>query len=98
MQADRGYPTQINAWGPSRSVYGKIVRVAGPWRTSGDWWRADRWARDEWDVAVVKRRKGEGGRGKGSEMGGQSDLAAQILYRIYRELRSGFWFVEGIYD
>src|SRR5258706_12044132 len=33
VQADRGYPTQINAWGTSRSVYGKIVRVAGPWRT-----------------------------------------------------------------
>ena len=79
VQADRGLPTQINAWGPSRSVYGKIVRAAGPWRTSGDWWRADGWARDEWDVAVVSP-------------------PWQILYRIYRELRSGVWFVEGVYD
>ena len=88
VQADRGYPTQINAWGTSRSVYGKIVRVAGPWRTSGDWWRTDRWARDEWDVSVESR----------SERGGHTDLPLQILYRIYRELRSGTWFVEGVYD
>ena len=87
VQADRGYPTQINAWGTSRSVYGKIVRVAGPWRTSGDWWLADRWARDEWDVAVESR----------SEKSGAS-LPLQTLYRIYRELRSGVWFVEGVYD
>jgi len=79
VQADRGLPTQINAWGPSRSVYGKIVHVAGPWRTSGDWWRADGWARDEWDVAVVSP-------------------PWQILYRIYRESRSGVWYVEGVYD
>ena len=83
VQADRGYPTQINAWSSSRSVYGKIMRVAGPWRTSGDWWRADRWARDEWDVAVAGRA-------------GASP--APVLCRIYRELRSGGWFVEGVYD
>jgi hypothetical protein len=29
-----------------------------------------------------------------SNQGGPS----QTLYRIYRELRSGTWFVEGIYD
>ncbi|HXI39220.1 MAG TPA: hypothetical protein VNH83_04545 [Bryobacteraceae bacterium] len=32
-------------------IRGKIVRQAGPWRTSGDWWTAA-WARDEWDVAL----------------------------------------------
>jgi protein ImuB len=30
----------------------RIVRCAGPWRASGDWWDADRWSREEWDVAV----------------------------------------------
>jgi protein ImuB len=30
---------------------GAVVACAGPWRTSGDWW-ADRWDRDEWDVAL----------------------------------------------
>ena len=36
----------------SDAVQGKIVRSSGPWRASGDWWCADVWARDEWDVAV----------------------------------------------
>ena len=26
-------------------------QAAGPWRTSGGWWDAERWNRDEWDVA-----------------------------------------------
>ena len=26
--------------------------LAGPWRTSGDWWTADPWQRDEWDIAL----------------------------------------------
>jgi protein ImuB len=35
-----------------RGMNGGGVRVcAGPWRTSGDWWR-DGWDRDEWDVTL----------------------------------------------
>ena len=79
VQADQGWPTQVSAWGKQRSVYGKVVKLAGPWRTTGDWWRDDRWARDEWDVTL--------------ERGGQ-----QTLYRIYRELKTESWFVEGNYD
>jgi len=81
VQVDRGLPAQISAWGKQRSVYGKVVDVAGPWRTTGDWWRDDRWARDEWDVAVVPNKRDE-----------------QVLYRIYRELNTDTWFVEGAYD
>jgi len=91
VQADRGYPTQISAWGGNRSVYGKVARLSGPWRTTGDWWRNDRWARDEWDVAVESRTGS-------SNLGGHTGPALQVLYRIYRELRNGSWFVEGIYD
>ena len=80
VQADQGWPTQISAWGKQRSVYGKVVNLAGPWRTTGDWWREDRWARDEWDVGVESNNK------------------TTALYRIYRELDSKNWFVEGNYD
>ena len=81
VQVDRGLPAQISAWGKQRSVYGKVVEVAGPWRTTGDWWRDDRWARDEWDVAIVPNKQVD-----------------QVLYRIYRELKTDIWFVEGAYD
>lgn len=30
----------------------RVVRCAGPWRTSGEWWDTDRWSREEWDVAL----------------------------------------------
>jgi protein ImuB len=90
VEANRGYPTQINAWGSNRSVHGKVVRLSGPWRTTGDWWREDRWARDEWDVTVEKRAEFSPGKSTASPL--------QVIYRIYRELRTGLWFVEGMYD
>lgn len=88
VDASRGYPQQISAWGPNRSVYGRVVRLAGPWRKTGDWWRNDSWGRDEWDIAIEQ---------SGAAVSGQVKVA-QVLYRIYRELRSGAWFVEGSYD
>jgi protein ImuB len=86
VQTTQGSPTEISAWGSNRSVHGKVVQVAGPWRTTGDWWRLDRWARDEWDVAIENRSVIT------------SRRTSQALYRIYRELRDGTWFVEGVYD
>jgi protein ImuB len=50
----KGQPARIDMRAKnSRRLSGQIVRAAGPWRGSGDWWRADVWARDEWDVAVI---------------------------------------------
>lgn len=33
-------------------IHGEILWTAGPWRSSGDWWEQNGWARDEWDIAV----------------------------------------------
>jgi protein ImuB len=89
VQEERGCPREISAWDKNRSVYGKVVGAAGPWRTTGEWWRTDAWERDEWDVAI-EPRSGAGGQ--------RSEVRGQVLYRIYRELGSGVWFVEGVYD
>jgi protein ImuB len=43
-----GQPSFVSADG----IRGKILDIAGPWRTSGDWWTADPWLRDEWDIAL----------------------------------------------
>ena len=64
------------AWLMTMRIRGAVVDAAGPWRTSGEWWAATRWARDEWDVGL--------------------DTGA--LYRIYRELETGRWFVDALYD
>jgi hypothetical protein len=56
------------------------VKLAGPWRANGDWWRDDQWARDEWDISL------------------QGAANEETLYRIFRELESEMWYVEGVYD
>jgi len=33
-------------------VKGAVMRSAGPWKTSGEWWADTAWSRDEWDVAL----------------------------------------------
>jgi protein ImuB len=58
------------------AIRGSVVTCAGPWRTSGDWWMADSWSRDEWDAA----------------------LSDGSLYRLYCDLHTKHWFVEGVYD
>jgi protein ImuB len=61
---------------------GPVAQAAGPWRTSGDWWkvqgeRADRpWDRDEWDVCL---RNGH-------------------VYHLHHEPAREHWFVAGCYD
>jgi protein ImuB len=70
---------------------GRVHASAGPWRTSGEWWKTRKtqgasgvealrglagWNRDEWDVAL-----GDGG-----------------LYRIFEDRDSGRWFLEAVMD
>jgi protein ImuB len=48
VQMASGQPVHVHADG----VRGHVVGSAGPWRTSGDWWTHDPWARDEWDIGL----------------------------------------------
>jgi protein ImuB len=43
-----GRPLHLAAEG----IRGRVLAAAGPWRTSGDWWTGNPWARDEWDAAL----------------------------------------------
>jgi protein ImuB len=36
----------------TRMFQGKILQIAGPWRSNGDWWKPDSWNRDEYDLAL----------------------------------------------
>jgi protein ImuB len=35
----------------TRLVRGRVLQLAGPWRSSGDWWSSG-WDRDEWDLLL----------------------------------------------
>ncbi|MBV9294626.1 MAG: hypothetical protein JO145_03570 [Acidobacteriaceae bacterium] len=36
----------------ARGVKGNVIRAAGPWKTSGEWWASTSWIREEWDVVL----------------------------------------------
>jgi protein ImuB len=73
-------------------VRGDIVSASGPWRTSGDWWTDRAWEHDEWDVAVVSPVATQ------SSVVGFKKNQQTALYRIYRDIGNGNWFVQGTYD
>jgi protein ImuB len=73
-------------------VQRRVLAYAGPWRTKGDWWAETVWARDEWDVLMHALRP------KLEKESGREAESETAMYRIYRDLRSRQWFVEGIYD
>ncbi len=84
VQTEFGKPTRLRASSEQSAgkVGGVVICAGGPWRSSGEWWRQDVWARDEWDVAVIDPASPE----------------SEILCRVYRDLASEQWFVAGIYD
>jgi protein ImuB len=49
-----GRPTFISCL-KGKETHGEILWAAGPWRSSGDWWEQEGWARDEWDIAVQEK-------------------------------------------
>ena len=48
-----GHPVRVST-SPPHSASGRVVTRAGPWRSSGHWWKPSHslWDRDEWDVEL----------------------------------------------
>ncbi len=89
-----------------KEIHGEISWMAGPWRSSGDWWEQEGWARDEWDIAirlsvasrhtpVTSPQSPVPSNAISNPVSIKSGLA---LYRLVHDLLSGHWFVEGTYD
>jgi len=52
---EQGQPVRLICPALNSAAGGQPCQVlwkAGPWRSSGDWWEHDAWARDEWDIAL----------------------------------------------
>ncbi len=106
-----GRPATLIAEGSGRAklMRGNVLWSAGPWRSSGDWWSANReeertrqessgpWDREEWDIALFARNSKILAKENGASVsGGKShDLA---LYRIFRDRLTGHWFADASYD
>jgi protein ImuB len=79
-------------------LQGKVMWSAGPWRSSGDWWTENAkenlqaeisgpWDREEWDIALETANRNP------------IDKQAQVaIYRIYRDVGTGYWFADASYD
>ena len=48
---ENGEPARVLC-SKKKEVQGAVLWKAGPWRSSGDWWEREAWARDEWDIAL----------------------------------------------
>jgi protein ImuB len=48
---ENGEPVRV-VCSKKKEVQGSVLWKAGPWRSSGDWWEREAWARDEWDLAL----------------------------------------------
>jgi protein ImuB len=48
---ENGEPARVIC-SKKKEVQGSVLWKAGPWRSSGDWWEREAWARDEWDIAL----------------------------------------------
>jgi protein ImuB len=91
-----------------KEIHGEILWIAGPWRSSGDWWEQDGWARDEWDIALIpvasrqssntSRRSPVVGRWPSETHRPTREASTLALYRLVHDLLGGQWFVEGTYD
>jgi len=49
VETEDGLPV----WVLSEGMAGPVVAAEGPWRGSGEWWSAEAWARNEWDVEIA---------------------------------------------
>ena len=82
---ENGEPTRV-VCAKKKEVQGSVLWKAGPWRSSGDWWEREAWARDEWDIALQHPALQD------------QDKDSIALYRLVHDLLSGSWFMEGTYD
>jgi len=48
VELDGAKPHFVRLWNRHR----RVLAASGPWSASGNWWNADAWTREEWDVVL----------------------------------------------
>jgi hypothetical protein len=87
-------------------ICARVVSAAGPWRRQGEWWTA---ADTHDDTVAVSRNGPPNGNLRTDSWHANTPLsyardyyelalADGGVYRMYCDLYSGKWFVDGIYD
>ncbi len=97
LELHAGRPTHVLFQGQR----GDVLAAAGPWRTSGDWWREDGWQQDEWDLEIQFHPPLHPPHAGRAAIGAAANAASRPeggLYRVYYDGQRGSWFVRGVYD
>jgi len=81
VETRNGYPVQIAFSG----FRGRVIAASGPWRSSGDWWTEDSYAKDEWDLEIQSNSKTKSGKQRG-------------VYRVCYDCAKQGWYVWGTFD
>jgi len=81
VETRNGYPVQVAFSG----FRGRVIAASGPWRSSGDWWREDSYAKDEWDLEIQSNSKTKSGKPQG-------------VYRVCYDCAKKGWYVWGTFD
>ena len=79
-----------------RGAKAAIVCASGPWRSSGHWWTEDSYKLEEWDVETCSTSRAHGRHSAVQAV--QNDQQIKALYRLRHDLKSGGWFLTGVYD
>ncbi|MQA30612.1 MAG: hypothetical protein GEU82_12385 [Luteitalea sp.] len=74
---------------------GSVVRCAGPWRTSGEWWEPTTGGTDR---AGTIRAGGTGGAGAWNRDEWDVALSDGAVYRVFRDRATQGWFIDAIVD
>jgi protein ImuB len=89
-----GRPQHVSCAG----IRGPVVWRAGPWRSSGDWWQQAESADDASSAVSSSSADTASWAREEWDVALQQDETGLALYRIFRDLIQGKWFVEGEYD
>lgn len=98
VRVEHGRPVYVSA--PRRGMPdGAVVDAAGPWRTSGEWWRGADACRAEGRAAEAQAaappRSGGGGWSRDEW---DVALTSGAVCRLYLDRATGRWHLDGIYD
>ncbi len=94
VMSSRGVPEFVRG----RRISARVVSIAGPWRRQGEWWK----------TALEAGQDAANGAGADVSQGGlrggfahdyyEMALDDGGVYRVFRDLHTDRWFVDGIYD
>jgi protein ImuB len=94
VMSSRGTPEFVRG----RQISARVVSIAGPWRRQGEWWKtaldAEHGAANGAAADVSQCSLSDGFAHDYYEMA----LDDGGVYRVFRDLRTDRWFVDGIYD